>query len=195
VATTALGVGTKTIDMPLGTYTVSGSVSGYSHSVEVNMDTTEVAAYPAGAIYWYGREVVAMTTSLSGGYSSAHATENTNNIDLYAWANSNGDKASFAQTVTASKVDTSKYATIKYKINVTSIYEKYSQGVAQIRYGYKADTVNSNLPSSVLTSGNSTFSLASPGTSTHIAVTAYTSWGGYSGNYQARCYVYAIWME
>lgn len=194
LATSTSGLTTDTLALEPGTYTATGSVSGYTATLNITAAGT-YNVYPAGALYWYGLEVVPFTVGLNQGYSSAGAWKRTNYIDLYGWSNSNGATGSIAQARTTNTIDTSKYSKINYRINVTTIYEKYSQGTAQIRYGHKTSTAYGTLPGSTLTSGNSTYSITSPGTSTYLAVSAYTTWGGYSGNYQARCYVYAIWGE
>ena len=197
VATTALGVGTKTIDLPLGTYTVSGSVSGYSHSVEVNMDTTEIAAYPSGAIYWYGREVVAMSTTINAAYSSGNATERANYIELYGWTRPDSVKTSIAQIISANTVNTSGYSSIKFDVTPVS-RERANGGYAQFDFGYKSATTNTvAFTGTTLTASGSrkTYSIATPGGSVYIGARAYTAWNGYTGNKRMQAYVHAIWME
>ena len=187
----------ETLELKQGEYQVTGSLSAYRKTVAVK-SAGAYGVYPDGAIYWYGREVYPMTTSLNQGYSSAAATENTNNIDLYAWANSNvAATSSMAQTITQDLVDTAGYSAIRYEVTVESIYEKYSGGTAQINLGHRTATGYTALTNAVLTAvaDKQTYSVTVPTEPAYIGAQAYAGWGGNTGNYYARAYVHAIWME
>ena len=54
VATNADGVSDEQIELVYGTYTLTGSVSGWTEEQTVDKDTTKFRAMPAGALYWYG---------------------------------------------------------------------------------------------------------------------------------------------
>lgn len=82
VTTDANGNGTRSIPLKRGTYTLSGSVSGHTETVNVTKAGT-YKAMPAGAkiLYWYGRTENGYTESKTGQYDSTNTiTKNTNNL-------------------------------------------------------------------------------------------------------------------
>lgn len=66
--------GTK--ELKFGSYTVKGSVSGYSRTVTVNKSTTMVGAFPDNTFFWHGYKgnVGGWTRS---GYSEGHTNNGT----------------------------------------------------------------------------------------------------------------------
>jgi len=194
VATTALGVGTKTLELPLGTYTVSGSVSGYSHSVEVHSDTTEIAAYPDGAVYWYGREIYPVTARLSVATTYSAATKNTNDIYISATHSGSANRHCYGQVITDTTIDTSSFSTIKV---IASRTVATGNGSKIVNAGYATDNATTTLMTgATVTATTATeHSTASPGTSVYLGVSYFANTGGYKTRTTTSGYVYAIWME
>jgi hypothetical protein len=179
-----------------GSYTFKGGVSGYSKTATINVSST-VNVWPAGAIYWYGREVVSMSTAINAAYSTGNATERANYIELYGWTRPDSVKTSIAQTISANTVNTSGYSSIKFDVTPVS-RERANGGYAQFDFGYKSATTNTvAFTGKTLTAAGSrtTYSIATPGGSVYIGARAYTAWNGYTGNKRMQAYVHAIWME
>ena len=87
---TATANSDSTLEVPLGSYTVSGNKSGYSKTVTVDANTTRINAWPDGATiyYWYGY-------APNGGFASAKAvpsnapyTSNPTGMQITAGTNS-----------------------------------------------------------------------------------------------------------
>lgn len=183
------------IELKQGKYTVTGSISG---DKEITIKAAGAyAVYPDGAIYWYGREVVPMSTTINAAYSTGNATERDNYIELYGWTRANTVESSIAHTVTETTVDTSGYSSIKF--DVTPVYySKTAGGVAQFNCGYKtsASYAEAFTGTTIAESGDrTTYTVAAPGSAVYIGARSNTSWGGYIGNKQMQAYVHAIWME
>lgn len=62
VQTDSSGKSTEQITLSSGTYTLTGSVSGWTEEQTVNSSTTKFRAMPDGAIYWYGNECCGIET-------------------------------------------------------------------------------------------------------------------------------------
>lgn len=74
------------LEIKLGTYTVAGSVSGYSRTATVKKDTTMVAAFPDNTFFWHGYkgDVGGWTTSgYSNGNSPGVGTESSVGTSIY----------------------------------------------------------------------------------------------------------------
>lgn len=54
--------GTATVDIPKGNYTFASGISGYSKSATVSSNQI-IDVFPAGAIYWYGREIYSFSAA------------------------------------------------------------------------------------------------------------------------------------
>jgi hypothetical protein len=65
VATNSSGCSNEKISLVYGTYTLTGSVSGWTEEQTVDESTTKFRAMPDGALYWYGNEC----TDVTGGWS------------------------------------------------------------------------------------------------------------------------------
>lgn len=78
-----------------GSYTFTGSVSGYSCTVSINESTTDVYVMPEGALYWYGNECsdVIGGWNTQGKYSdytssaSGTVTKNSDHIKITVQSN------------------------------------------------------------------------------------------------------------
>lgn len=113
VATNSDGVSDEQIDLAYGTYTLTGSVSGWTEEQAVDKDTTKFRAMPEGALYWYGNEctLVAGGWGLSGfstsGYTASAGTKYQNHMTVKG--NGSGTVEVLATT---NLIDTNKYSKI-----------------------------------------------------------------------------------
>ena len=75
VQTDASGCSTEMVSLSPGTYTLTGSVSGWTEEQIVGENTDRYRAMPDGSIYWYGNEVIPITPlSVATGGSVANYT-------------------------------------------------------------------------------------------------------------------------
>lgn len=80
VATNSSGCSNEKISLGYGTYTLTGSVSGWTEEQTVDKNTTKFRAMPEGALYWYGS-----TTSMCGNIvASTYGISNINNNNYIA---------------------------------------------------------------------------------------------------------------
>ena len=93
--------------LPLGTYTITGSVSNYSKSINITDDGT-YTAYPDDAVYWYGREFIPLVAYATTGQGALVIERGTNGITCY---NSNWGAKFTGILSTETAVDFSKYDT------------------------------------------------------------------------------------
>lgn len=102
VQTDASGCSTEQITLSNGTYTLTGSVSGWTEEQTVNSSTTKFRAMPEGSIYWYGNLCGSETTyTVNGNFS---IIQKTNYLD------GSGDAGVGMATLSLSKIiDFSKY--------------------------------------------------------------------------------------
>lgn len=73
VTLNAHGISDITLEIPVGIYTITGSVSSEilpeGRMVVVDKDTTKITAYPSGAIYWFGNGDTDGDSLYAGGYA------------------------------------------------------------------------------------------------------------------------------
>ena len=68
--------GIQTIELEVGNeYTFVSSVSGYSRTVTISEDMSDVYVMPEGALYWYGNEC----TNISGGFNKGNLLSTSTN--------------------------------------------------------------------------------------------------------------------
>lgn len=80
VATNSAGCSNEKISLGYGTYTLTGSGSGWTEEQTVDKNTTKFRAMPEGALYWYGS-----TTSMCGNIvASTYGVSNINKITYIA---------------------------------------------------------------------------------------------------------------
>lgn len=119
------GVGGKTVKFV-------GSMSGYEKPVNVGDEKEmSVNVYPDGALYWYGRQVVAITTSSSvvgtSGWTYVSPTFNSDHILLKT---TNSEKYQ-CPIITEAPIDISGYSTLKVLIDFTYTgYGSFNFGIS-----------------------------------------------------------------
>ncbi|MBO5155257.1 MAG: hypothetical protein J6C00_13035 [Eubacterium sp.] len=129
VDTNTDGCSNEQIELPYGTYTLIGSVSGWTEEQTVDKDTTKFRAMPAGSLYWFGNECTGVTGGwewLQSGYTRGNAvfsqngtynvfTKYTNYFKITSWY-------VYSTLISpVNKIDFSKYS---------KIYA-YSQGLSE----------------------------------------------------------------
>jgi hypothetical protein len=180
-----------------GVYEVTGGVSGYTKTIEVKAAGT-YNAYPDGALFWYGRELMPFRYHVDNGRCSSYNTGSAiycgshvskNNITAYMTDTTNA--------MTTGKVDTSQYSTIKFTIEPTKFSVVSQSGYTRFYYGY-APSYTYALTSYVNSaSSKKTVSVASPKSSTYIGVGTIMEAGAnlYGNPGTVEGYCHAIWME
>lgn len=175
-----------------GAYTFKGSISGYSKTVTLKTDGT-VNVWPDGRmLYWYGREVSAITVvqgGEKGTYSTtANAEKQTNRIYLRVRTRGYAGSTYYAQAVTTSAVNTGGYSRIKI---VTSI-QMAGENKHGITGGSKSGA-DVGMFSSEIDVG--TTSIAVPGITANVGCSVYGTTGGDEAYHGIGVYVHAIWLE
>lgn len=169
VHTDASGKSTEQITLSSGTYTLTGSVSGWTEEQAVNSRTTKFRAMPECAIYWYGNIIENIILGLTPNSKSngGIAKFNTNNIYLLN-STSGGFVANnslVAYLYTANMIDLSMYNKLKIKYSSDKSYAygfstmladiNLSDYPGNIQYDNGTDYDNTSLPHSYLgVSGN-----------------------------------------
>lgn len=219
VKTNGHGALDEPIELEYGSYTVTGSVSGYSRTFNIQNDGT-YSCYPNGAIFWYGNGDTSGDTlwSKCGGWttilgaypngynktgaaweSMASGTTNTNN--RYTWASNTGSSTKYGATSRiTNKINYGSYT----KLNV--IYngkrDSYNGGCNVI--GTCASAVSAAGAFTLQCGGesyaNSTVSYTLSGTSGYFVASAFNAhkkkdWTGIWYTYYANNYVYAVYLS
>lgn len=91
VQTDSTGKSAEQITLSNGTYTLTGSVSGWTEEQTVNNSTTKFRAMPEGALYWYGNECTWFTGGWNantiidgnGAQRSGYISNKNINVSLY----------------------------------------------------------------------------------------------------------------
>ena len=185
--------GTATVDIPVGNYTFSGGVSGYSKSASIQSNDI-VNVHPDRIIYWYGLEK--QTIGHVGVNGDATLDKQTNLIYGYSsgWSSKN---ATF--TSTESAVDFTGYNTCKITTCPVQSSTETSLIVANRYVG-----VNSSFTASYTADLTIQQTFSSTGVMTYsFDISSMTSGypgirtNDYDGNYaRVRAFnLYAIWLE
>ena len=145
VTTNGHGTLDEPIELEMGTYTVTGSLSGYTRNVEVTGDGS-YNAYPDGAIFWYGNGDTSGDTLYSklGGWITVHgaypdgfngsgasseskASATTNTNDRYTWASNTGSSTKYGATsISVNAINYAGYSTLN--IIMTGKKDSYNGG-------------------------------------------------------------------
>ena len=151
ISTNSVGTGTGAIYAPNSgsiSYTVRGSVSGYSKTVSVSMSTTTIYAMQNGALYWYGNQCTWITGgSTSDGwlyatsgssYDEQDCIYNTNSISFPVtqgvariWAPVNNISFSGYSRLYAHVISATLYGDNAGKLGVDNV-KNASQGTATV---------------------------------------------------------------
>jgi hypothetical protein len=176
-----------------GIYEVTGSISGYTKTITIKK-AGAYNAYPAGAVYWYGREVYAMSAVVQYSESGMSASKDKNSIYVQArYPNGGSYKSRYAYACTSAKVDTSGYSTIKFKA-----YPSWFTGerTRRVQLGYSSSQGYSYAGHTFTSAGStSVYSVTSPKSSVYLGIGAYTASEDYKSVHTAAATLYAIWME
>ena len=150
VGTGSNGKSTEQITLSKGTYTLTGSVIGWTEEQTIDKDTTKFRAMPEGAFYWYGNECgqdyyPAAYKSGNNYVSSAYPVippSLTKNMNSMVIVNPAGN--SNIGTVFGSKaIDWSKYETLnmdfEYKLH-TNYAQFYLFTTDEVKNNYQSDS-------------------------------------------------------
>lgn len=177
------------------TYSVTGGISNYTCSITVSATGGTYNIYPAGAVYWYGREVVPMSGYGSGETVIANKNVNPNYIELFFQASSTKHAAFYTTT---NIMNISAYTTCNFVVNMATHSEtgtsggSIGTGVADrqgVTYSNRED----------VWWGNVWTSETSPTTLSMNVSSASTGYPGvWDVNYSIAhrcCHLHAIWFE
>lgn len=181
------------------TLTFTGGTSGHVTTVEVGIgvDAMTVNVYPAGALYWYGREF----TEVTGGWSSGHngsnsfsATKKSDGIYL-SGSYSSGSDASHGGIGTTNKVNVQNYKTLYALVNVTNDCQGSFFSVGSNKNNVTAYAEGSSIANTsgfATTTGVKTVKLTSITYAAHVGVTITV---GANYGKDGSAIVYAVWGE
>lgn len=177
------------VEIRQGTYTVTGSVSGYAKKITIKKAGT-YNAYPDGAVYWYGREIYPITVAKggkSGSYSTtANATKNTQSVYLYVKTRGDAGATMRASMYTTNAVNTSGYSEIKIKASLGQTAYTYSRTL-----GHKSSAGVGDFSNSASSGVNT---ITSPGSMVHLGATVGAT--TYGPVYSiSEMTVHAIWLD
>ena len=180
ISLNASGVGTK--ELPLGSYTFTGKISGYSTTVTIKENATTVRVRPERIIYWYGVEEVAFGTVYGNDYSPT-VTRNANSITVSV--SRNGNAAAYRTFMTSGTVTLTGYNSLKGVLEGMGINGWYRLCAATNRQDYESGVVASNKPTVT------TVDVSSKSGSHYIGING-TSYGR-TGATTAT--IHALWLE
>ena len=104
--------------LAFGSYTLTGSVSGYSRTVTVDKNTTKIGAFPDNTYFWHGHAPLSAWSA--SGYTASNRTNyGTTTVDSSITVNCNGALL-IAIAGTSDPVDLTDISTIY--VNVTTSY-------------------------------------------------------------------------
>lgn len=137
VDTDSTGQSAEQITLSSGTYTITGSVSGWTEEQTVDGDTTKFRAMPEGALYWYGNEC----TEITGGYAVNDVMSSGYNVSGKAIKETNAfyiecDGYHDSSFRTINKIDLKEYS----KIYVTFTYV-YNGCFVRIHSSYSSSSI------------------------------------------------------
>ena len=116
VQTDSTGKSTDQITLSSGTYTLTGSVTGWTEEQTVDDSTDRYRAMPEGALYWYGNECIDIT----GGWVVGDSNMGTAKGSNYLYYKTSG-------TQSMSRYYTNNMVRISNKV-VASFYDVYAEG-------------------------------------------------------------------
>ena len=207
VATDAHGIGTTQPELPFGTYTVKGTRSAGAlsagRSVTVDKNTAAVAAYPPGALFWYGNGNASGDSLWSklGGWS---------HYGGHVPAGGSGGAGSSSQSVGANSISVNcscqssptYYGGTSYSNNAVSlagystIHAKVSGDTNNGAFGWGCPSARAaGWETSIFSAGSGTKAIPAGRTAGYLALAAY--------NCRFASYIYgyagitasAIWLE
>ena len=101
------------VELKQGVYDVTGSISGHTKQITVK-NPGQYNAYPDGALYWYGREIVPIGfVAMNDNTAYGSLTKNANSMTLAytcSWT-----KTEAVAALTESKLDLSGYKTLRFR--------------------------------------------------------------------------------
>lgn len=136
VQTDSTGKSTKQIALSDGTYTLTGSISGWTEEQTVDENTTKFRAMPEGALYWYGNECTWITGGWRSVIGESCITFRTN--DIYA----------------TGSYDAYNYVSTNTKVNLTGFSEfncKFTRGAAVSQNGEPSIVIDSTGNRNIIT--------------------------------------------
>lgn len=177
------------VTLPAGTYSFRGSVSGWTKTATVDRKTASVNVWPAGALFWYGR-------NFAGGWEANPVYSGTKPsisfTDTSAKCNhaSGGELYSEARLYLVNKIQKGSYTTLHAKINVTA---SNTAPTSQVGLNTSGKTNSDTVKQSFSSTGSKTVNTTIGNNSQFYVSFGCTKEGSYS--YSAGVEVFAIWLE
>lgn len=204
VETNASGVSDEKIALGYGTYTLTGSVSGWTEEQTVDKDTTTLRAMPKNSLYWYGNKIVKFTSVLIDNRSATY-TVTTKEYDVNKMRFYNHG-SEMRESYVTEKMSVSNYHGLKIRASGTVTTGSYGGNISIVlleNFGsYKNDysCICRQRLCNVDISGTASFELntyelgfANINTPAYVGLLFGNNAGSYVPNME--CNMYALWIE